>query len=251
MTKDPRNDSFFLPESYRPNPVATTRDTERADVYWNTKRKKAAGAYQYPVYRYCMDVIRNRNMSSLTDIGCGYGTKLRVINDRFPELSISGVDQPSAIDECRRQFGFGKWYSDDLENPAIDFDRIKADLVVCADVIEHVTNPDAVLKYLANSTSENGLIVISTPDRERMYRKRSASPRNPDHVREWSATEFRDYLESRGFIIHEHFHVAPIKISFDRVSALELAAYVLYGRKFSFNQVCLLEPTSDTQQVLG
>lgn len=251
MTRSAEHERFFLPENYRPNPIATTRDTERPDLYWNLKRRRAAGIYQFPVYRYCMEIIHKKGVKSLTDIGCGFGTKLALINNRFPEIEIVGIDQESAIAECQKRFDFGNWYSDDLECPKVDFHRIKADLVVCSDVIEHVTDPDAVLRYLIRSVKSDGMIVISTPDRESMYRTAMVSPRNPDHVREWSYGEFAEYLRSRGFYIHEHFHVPPIKLGFDRVSAQELVAYLLYGRKFSFNQVCLVRASPESEKILA
>lgn len=72
----------------------------------------------------------------------------------------------------------------------------KADLVVCADVIEHVADPDALMRFIARVAKDR--VVISTPDRDLVYagrtRYRFGPPANPAHVREWNMDEFNRYV---------------------------------------------------------
>jgi 2-polyprenyl-3-methyl-5-hydroxy-6-metoxy-1,4-benzoquinol methylase len=79
------------------------------------------------------------------------------------------------------------------------------DLVICADVIEHVKNPDELIHFIIKMDPEH--IVISTPDRdllhEKLGRSQTGPPGNTHHIREWSFDEFENYI-SRNFNIIRH-----------------------------------------------
>jgi 2-polyprenyl-3-methyl-5-hydroxy-6-metoxy-1,4-benzoquinol methylase len=75
------------------------------------------------------------------------------------------------------------------------------DMIICADVIEHIKNPDSVLQYFEYLKPK--VIVISTPDRDLLLNY-NGPPKNPAHVREWSYKEFSEYIGSF-FKVKEHF----------------------------------------------
>src|SRR5205823_3527718 len=88
------------------------------------------------------------------------------------------------------------------------FDEVNvppADLVICADVIEHVADPEALMRFLVSATTD--WIVISTPDRDLVYSGRSkyrfGPPSNPAHVREWTMSEFRAFV-GRFLLVERH-----------------------------------------------
>lgn len=62
------------------------------------------------------------------------------------------------------------------------------DVVVAFEIIEHVAEQERVLTEVARVLADDGLLIISTPDR-RMYEKSRTEP-NPFHVRELSLEEF-------------------------------------------------------------
>jgi hypothetical protein len=70
--------------------------------------------------------------------------------------------------------------------------------VICADVIEHLVDPDPALGLLCRAAGENGWILISTPERHRLRGRRAMACTKPDHVREWSRGEFVQYLRASG-----------------------------------------------------
>jgi hypothetical protein len=77
-------------------------------------------------------------------------------------------------------------------------------LIIASDVIEHLKNPDKLLKYIANCANNNTYIIISTPLRTRDDINNEGRPKNHAHVREWNQEEFCQYLESRGLELIEH-----------------------------------------------
>jgi SAM-dependent methyltransferase len=79
------------------------------------------------------------------------------------------------------------------------------DLIICADVIEHLVDPDVVLRWIRLFSKPTSRIVLSTPERDlRRGRRSLGPPENLGHVREWNSREFCAYLDSRGFDILQH-----------------------------------------------
>jgi len=163
-----------------------------------------ASAYQAEVYRFAAEVIKEKGLKSVLDIGCGFGIKLaRYI---YPVCSdITGIDVQHAIEFCKREYCFGNWFVDDIEKPSLRLGR-KFDLVISADVIEHLANPDALLEYIESSSHPGTYVILSTPERDvARGRDNFGPPANKSHVREWNAAEFRKYIAGYGFDILESF----------------------------------------------
>ena len=161
-------------------------DTENADEW------------QREVYLTARQIMRENGLKTVCDVGCGSGYKLVHI---LGEFKTTGIDLPETIARVRHRYPERHWLSgsfDRLEPP-------RADLIVCADVIEHVADPDALMRFLASSGAQ--WIIVSTPERDRVYRGkglcRFGPPGNLAHVREWTMQEFRAYA-SRFFDVARH-----------------------------------------------
>lgn len=232
---------YFLPENYITNPVCTTMDTQSGGTYWNPRRLNDAYNYQYHVYRYALKLIEKYNIKSMIDIGCGPALKLSIFNKAFPNLAITGIDQDHPIEFCTRTHKFGRWLVDDFENPRNDIPDLQGELVINADVIEHVLNPDKMLAYLAYRMAPNALALISTPDRDRNYGMNKMESGHPSHIREWNKAEFAAYLQSRGWQIIEHFYLPGTRRSLNHAYIRSLAYHLLKGKPkhMDYNQVVL------------
>jgi len=184
---------YFIKPGYRCN--------ERPAPYPDTEEDSAT--YQVDVYRYAADVAAARHARNLIDVGCGYGLKLA----RFLAplgVDIVGIDSAHAIEFCRREHRFGSWYVDDLEAPKLRLER-RFDLVISSDVIEHLIDPDNLLRYIRGVSHASTVIVLSTPERDlRRGSESMGPPQNPAHVREWNQAELAGYLGDRGFRVLEH-----------------------------------------------
>lgn len=235
------SDNYLLPEGYRSHPVATTNDSVSGLQYWNARRVRVASYYQFSVYRHAVRLIRNHGLRSLLDVGCGAGKKLEYVHRQCPGVEITGVDQPHPIEYCRANYTFGTWFSDDFDRP--DLERWPtADLVVCADVIEHVADPDTLLETMGRLCSERGLLLISTPDRDRLYGPGKLEPGHRDHVREWSGPEFAEYLRSRGWKLLHQRHSPPVRLLPTLTLAREIWKQSRSAGVFLYNQICLAHP---------
>ena len=194
-------DRYCLPSDYICNP-AVTFDADEVS-YWDPARADSSLAYQADFYAWALSLINKYEMTSMADFGCGTAAKLAWLHDQVPALQTCGLDQPNAIAMCQQQYQFGEWIGCDLDRPEFLPDR-KFDLIVASDVIEHLQNPDMLLDSMRRFATEDSLIMLSTPERGRLRGRAVRTSGNPYHVREWSESEFRDYLESRNLEIISH-----------------------------------------------
>lgn len=201
---------FGLPAGYRQQAAMVTRDdagSASALAYWSADRINAAAKWQHHVYAWAARICRDRKVRSVLDIGCGPGVKLaRHLGPRCRD--IMGVDQRSAIEIASRVCPAADLREIDLERPEPRTLARTFDLVLCVDVLEHLGDPDPALAFIQGVCHQESLVLLSTPDRERLRGRGCMESPKPEHVREWTDREFRGYVESRMFEV-EHLALLP------------------------------------------
>jgi SAM-dependent methyltransferase len=189
---------YFLPPGYAAQAVNRTLDRPDADAnYWTDERIALSARYQAHVYRLAAALITRHRLRSVLDVGCGPCAKLRTIIEPLC-TDITGLDQPTAIATARRLGVLWPLVPVDLERPQTNPTR-SFDLILCADVLEHLSDPDPTLDLIRAAARPRSLIVLSTPERRRLRGRACLESRKPEHVREWSRTEFIQFVRSRGF----------------------------------------------------
>ena len=191
----------YLLRSSRPSPESRYcirgcyRHREKARYFDDTQ---LTDEYQKEVYEAVADIMRSEGLHAVYDVGCGSGYKLLRYLGNFDTV---GFDVEPTLSFLKSKYPEREWKAvsfDDRTLPAVD-------IIVCADVVEHVENPDALLAFLDRIVGR--FLVISTPDRDLMYNSgdngHCGPPRNPCHLREWSFSEFEQYIGSY-FDIIEH-----------------------------------------------
>ena len=186
--------SFFIKEGYKANPVKTWEDSP--GEFWTpsrVERAKRDNRPQWHVYQLASEFGAN----SVADVGCGYPTKA---SQFFGACDV--WDQPTLREVVEENFPDLIFHSVDLEAPEPTSERF--DLVVCSDVVEHLRDPTPCLDWLRELLEEDGVLVISTPERDLVRGADNLQCPNVYHVREWNKSEFAMLLESRGLVVCEH-----------------------------------------------
>jgi len=226
------HENYYIKKGYKCNPPYDISNNIYDDTIENADR------YQIAVYKKAAAIIKNNNLKSCLDIGCGYGRKLvKYIYPVCPD--ITGIDEEHSINYCKTNNSVGKWTELDIEKSENLLNR-KFDLIIAADVIEHLNNPDTLVKLIKNHTHSNTYIIISTPERDyRRGKNNFGPPQNKYHIREWNSAELIRNLRDRGFIIIDHILVDDTKRLFRNNLKLLIKDFSSFFKKSKFCQICV------------
>ena len=132
---------------------------------------KKANSYEFEriADRKRIDFIANFLKSSLPsnasilDVGCGNGIISRHLG-RFG-FKVTGIDvSEKAIDKAQslNQLSNVKFMKKSAED--LIAEGSKYDAIICSEVLEHLSNPDALLEVLNKSHLPNGKLIITLPN---------------------------------------------------------------------------------------
>lgn len=128
----------------------------------------------------------------ILDIGCGDGYLASRLALAFPGASVVGVDQEAGGIRIAREKCSGipnvKFVVSTCE--ALEFEDRSFDVVVLADVIEHLGNPDGMVAEIGRVLSRDGTAIITTPNRQ------DGSKWDPRHDHEYTGGELKSALST-------------------------------------------------------
>ena len=165
-------------------------------TYWDDTLRK--DEYQKEVYVRADSLAKQNRVKTIYDVGCGSGFKLM---KHFRQYETVGFEVPETLPFLQETYPGRNWKS----VPFSERDIPSADLVICADVIEHVPNPAELMEFIKSIAAR--WVVLSSPNRDIQYWKLSphhfGPPSNPSHIREWSFDEFEKFV-GKFLTIKEH-----------------------------------------------
>jgi hypothetical protein len=153
---------------------------------------QTVGVWQKEVYELARKWLDKEGLASVLDLGCGTGEKLI---ENFSDIPFVGVEVEPTLSWLRNKHPDHIWRSPESA-------MLRGDLVICADVIEHLPNPDIIIEAIKKSGAK--IAVISTPDRSLIPGAMAGPPRNPHHIREWTMKEFDAYLREHFDVLDHH-----------------------------------------------
>lgn len=102
-------------------------------------------------------IIMDNKPNKILDIGCGDGLLLSNIKNVLPEADLYGIDvYDTKIKEIQIM-------ASDITQ-GVPYKKNKFDCVVLGEVIEHLPDPDFILKEIRRVLKRNGILILSTPN---------------------------------------------------------------------------------------
>jgi len=230
---------YCIKDGYQHRTVNATIEARPGD-YWDPKRLVLSHYAQWHAYNRAAELIREHGLKTVLDVGCGVGHKL--MNMIAPLADVTGVEQPTAAAKAKALFPDGRFVSADLERPD-ETGLGTFDLLMCVDVIEHLLDPDVLLRFMRSHCHDQSYMLISTIERDVRRGKSNMKSTKAEHVREWNLDEFGRYLQSQGFKVVEHKTAPAFKMGWWMPLIKDRVRLLRKGVSLNYNQVAVCRPT--------
>jgi 2-polyprenyl-3-methyl-5-hydroxy-6-metoxy-1,4-benzoquinol methylase len=98
---------------------------------------------------------------TLLDVGCGSGAFGRLLRSRRPDMELWAIE-PDPVSARAAENGFDRVIQGEFPNSQIS--NKKFDIVLCADVLEHMPEPEKALLACRDALAPGGILVASMPN---------------------------------------------------------------------------------------
>lgn len=177
-------------------------------TYHNYLRQRSRAGYIYRRYWLYPRLCKYLNGRTL-DVGCGIGDFLR-----YYKVAI-GVDiNPVTVAFCRDNGLNAKQMTPDV----LPFDEASFESVMLDNVLEHLSEPEALLREIYRVVVQDGTLVVGVPG-QRGYAS------DADHKTFYDIEMLISTLAFSGFRLYHHFYT-PFKSDW---LDLHIPQYCLYG----------------------
>ncbi|QDT76779.1 SPBc2 prophage-derived glycosyltransferase SunS [Gimesia maris] len=173
--------------------------------------KPAKASYYFEFDRPDVLALVPDNAQSVLDIGCGGGRLGAALKQR-QNATVWGVEfDPTVADRARNHLD--QVFAGDITADEISFVENQFDCIICADVLEHLREPEKALKRIRHWLRPDGCLVTSIPNVRNHTVIRSLLAGNwtyevaglldEDHVRFFTRSDIEKMLFRTGFTIEE------------------------------------------------
>ena len=106
----------------------------------------------------------------LLDVGCGAGIATAYFKHALNIQETFGVDIAETNIQCAREQGITALLCD-LNSEPLPFEDGFFDAIFAGEIIEHLIDPDHLLQEVHRTLTENGVLVLSTPNLASWYNR--------------------------------------------------------------------------------
>ena len=129
--------------------------THRDCLYGNKE-----GDYFSSGRKSIVDLVPPNKANKVLDIGCGTGAVLKEVKKTGKASEIVGVD----INSLEGTHELDKFILGNIEEIELPYPQNYFDIIICADVLEHLRDPWNTLKKLVSYMKPDGLLIASFPN---------------------------------------------------------------------------------------
>lgn len=167
------------------------------DTYAESASENPAQDYRRQLIFEALALPKGGTSARLLDIGSGQGDFSRDVKQLFPSVSLLGLElSQSGVDISQRKVAGAEFMQRDLMQPheAPAQYRHWATHAVCAEMLEHVPEPEKVLRNIRQYLAPQARLVVTVPGGPM-----SAFDKHIGHYKHYRAGELRALLERSGF----------------------------------------------------
>ncbi|MBC8204791.1 class I SAM-dependent methyltransferase [bacterium] len=155
----------------------------------------------------------------ILDVGCGNGLTAKTIKEKFDSKYVLGIEvDREAAKEAEKKLD--EILVIDLNKTKLELNR-KFDLIVLADILEHLVSPEDLLNQIRSILNIDGQVVISIPNVRNWsiifeiifkgdWRYRDEGILDRTHLRFFTKKSAIRMIESTGFTINKYcYRIRP------------------------------------------
>ena len=184
-----------------------------ADPYWSTARQ--------PMYQEFLERFAAGGFGRLLDMGCGLGFFVKAVSQHREWQAYGCEISPAAVRYGRERLGLANVVCSRLES--VDLPDRSFDIITMWDVIDHVLQPDPLIRRGYSLLKDGGFCFIRTPNvRVQLARARVNRVirgmktgvtylQARDHAHHYSMSSIRQLLQRNGFADVEFVHLRPVQ----------------------------------------
>ena len=173
-------------------------------------------------FQKTLETYKTKEINNICEIGCGEGELLKILNKIYPSANLFACDiSPGAIEEAKENCkGIDIKFSIQDARNLLKYKNSQFDLVICCEVLEHITNPELGLQELERITSKN--LLISVPNEPiwrilNMLRGKYLRQfgNTPGHLNNWNIFNFNKFVfKARKLTIIKNIFPFPWQMKF-------------------------------------
>lgn len=130
----------------------------------------------------------------ILDIGCGDGYLLNELSKRSEE--IYGLDiSEEAIELAKSRFNNSVHYLIGDTQKSETLPKLKFDLIICSEVLEHVKDDERSITNMCNLLIEGGKLIVTTPHRQEYWSEHDTAA---GHLRRYEIDDLAKKLMRNG-----------------------------------------------------
>ena len=136
-------------------------------------------------YELAKQLVKGKKVLDIA-CGSGYGAKIIAENEAQEVIGIDADEKAIAKAQSENKLKNLKYQKGDAEN--LNLEEESLDIITSFETIEHLQKPSEYLKELSRVIKKDGIVLLSTPNKE-IYQEK-----NPYHYREYTKEEFEKIL---------------------------------------------------------
>lgn len=200
---EPKTRPMFAAENPARGSTAPNIPDSYFDSFETSKYRSGNPVQRYLIRRFMEKLValfdRTAPASSVLELGCGEGFVSGQLSTRRPLETYVGVD-PNAVDLANLRAKFPQVQTHQGSIYDLSFLDRKFDLVVCAEVLEHLDEPGAALEQIVSVSPR--WVILSVPHEPWFCLSNLARGKNvrrlgndEEHVNLWSRAAFARTIE--------------------------------------------------------
>lgn len=199
------------------------------------------GEYRFPLrlrgYYLTEAIPLGFSPKTIWDAGCGAGHTTFFLARRFPAARVTGTDlNPRLVAWCRQIARLSNTYRIDfaVQDLTESWFENAYDLVVCFEVLEHITDYDRAIQNLSLALRTGGYLIVHTPAAGRFQapdfglRRFSSKPNTPSPAHEKGQFHVRPGFRLKDLIQSLQHHGLEIDSAKYTFGPLTMFAHTLY-----------------------